>query len=31
MLENVEQPTTGVEAIKLLKDVSAKTSKFDET
>ena len=31
MLENVEQPTTGVEAIKLLKDISAKTAKFDET
>ena len=31
MLENVNQPTTGVEAIKILKDISAKTSKFDET
>jgi len=31
MLENVTQPTTGVEAIKLLKDISAKSSKFDET
>ena len=31
MLENVNQPTTGVEAIKILKDVSAKTAKFDET
>ena len=31
MLENVNQPTTGVEAIKVLKDISAKSSKFDET
>ncbi len=31
MLENVNQPTTGVEAIKVLKEVSTKTSKFDET
>ena len=31
LLENVSQPTTGVEAIKLLKDISSKTSKFDET
>ena len=31
MLENVSQPTTGVDAIKLLKDISAKNSKFDET
>ena len=31
LLENVNQPTTGVEAIKVLKDISSKTSKFDET
>ncbi len=31
LLEEVNQPTTGVEAIKVLKEVSAKTSKFDET
>ena len=31
MLEHVNQPTTGVEAIKVLKDISAKSSKFDET
>ncbi len=31
LLENVNQPTTGVEAIKVLKDIASKTSKFDET
>jgi len=31
MLEDVKQPTTGVEAIKVLKEISAKSSKFDET
>ena len=31
LLENVSQPTTGVEAIKVLKDIASKTSKFDET
>ena len=31
MLENVNQPTTSVEAIKVLKDIASKTSKFDET
>ena len=31
MLEDVNQPTTGVEAIKVLKEISAKSSKFDET
>jgi len=31
ILEKVTQPTTGVEAINLLKDISAKNSKFDET
>ncbi len=31
LLENVNQPTTGVDAIKVLKDISSKTSKFDET
>ena len=31
MLEDVNQPTSGVEAIKVLKDISAKNSKFDET
>ncbi len=31
VLENVEQPVAGVEAIKLLKEISEKNSKFDET
>ena len=31
LLENVSQPTTGVEAIKVLKNIASKTSKFDET
>ncbi len=31
ILEDVNQPTSGVEAIKLLKEISAKSSKFDET
>ena len=31
MLENVAQPSTAVDAIKVLKDISEKTSKFDET
>jgi len=31
MLEDVNQPTTGVDAIKVLKEISAKNSKFDET
>ena len=31
MLEDVEQPCTGFEAIKLLKKISEKVSKFDET
>ncbi len=31
VLENVEQPVAGVEAIKLLKKISTENSKFDET
>ena len=31
VLENVEQPVAGVEAIKLLKKISEENSKFDET
>ena len=31
VLENVEQPVAGVDAIKLLKEISEKNSKFDET
>ena len=31
MLENVTQPVASTEAIKLLKEISAKSSKFDET